>query len=90
MPEKITFRTVDVDEARMELTARYPTSSLHLLGSNHTFEASFEEVKFGSLTVGKFSYGAEVRLRCAQPGSYHITVPLSGSFEWQQAVVFPN
>ncbi|MFJ3176688.1 AraC family transcriptional regulator [Streptomyces roseus] len=85
MPEKIFFRTADVDEARMALTARYPTSSLYVLRENHTFEATFDEVRFESLAIGHFSYGAEVRLHCAEPGSYHISVPLSGSFEWQQS-----
>ncbi|MGW6413259.1 AraC family transcriptional regulator [Streptomyces vinaceus] len=89
MPEKISFRTADVDEARTELTARYPTSSLYVLRRDHAFEAAFDEVRFESLTIGQFSYGADVRLQCAEPGSYHISVPLSGTFEWQQTQHVP-
>ncbi|MFB7176013.1 AraC family transcriptional regulator [Streptomyces sp. NPDC056254] len=85
MPEKISFRTTDVDEARMELSARYPTISLHVARQNETFEARFDETRFSSLTIGHFSYGTEVRLQCAEPGSYHVSVPLSGSFEWHQS-----
>ncbi|MDH2390345.1 AraC family transcriptional regulator [Streptomyces sp. HNM0663] len=79
-----SFRTEDVDEARAEIGDKFYATSIDVLGRERAFAARFDTVRLGALTMGDFSFEADVRLRFGDLGHYHVDAPLSGCLDWRQ------
>ncbi|MFE5910229.1 AraC family transcriptional regulator [Streptomyces wedmorensis] len=80
-----SFRTGDVDEARVELDARYYANRMDVLeGERRPFAARFDTVALGPLVIGDLSCGADVRMSFGELGAYHLNAPLSGTMEMRQ------
>ncbi|MFB9389135.1 AraC family transcriptional regulator [Streptomyces coeruleoprunus] len=85
MTGRATFRTGDVDEARREIAARFYANFMDVIEARgRPFAARFETVGLGSVVVGDMRCGADVRMRFAELGAYHVNVPLSGRLELRQ------
>jgi AraC-like DNA-binding protein len=79
-----SFRTTDVDRARRMIEEQFYANFLDVLSGPRRFEARFDFLQCGSLTVGALSCGADVRIRMGELGAYHVNVPLSGHMRWRQ------
>ncbi|WP_367828282.1 AraC family transcriptional regulator [Streptomyces sp. LMG1-1-1.1] len=80
-----SFRTGDVDEARVELDARYYANRMDVVdGERRPFAARFDTVVLGPLVIGDLSCGADVRMSFGELGAYHLNAPLSGTMEMRQ------
>jgi len=42
------------------------------------FTARYDTAALGPLTLGRLSFGTEVRIRFGELGSYHVDIPLGG------------
>ncbi|MEK9522155.1 AraC family transcriptional regulator [Streptomyces venezuelae] len=80
------FRTRDVDEARVELDARYYANRMDLVDrERRPFAARFDTVELGPLVIGDLSCGADVRMSFGELGAYHLNAPLGGRMEMRQS-----
>ncbi|MEU8888378.1 AraC family transcriptional regulator [Streptomyces sp. NPDC048442] len=79
-----TFVTSDLDEVRLAIAGPFYDTLIDPLGRPNAFEARIDSAQLGDLTVGDLSIGTDIRMRVGELGSYHVSVPLSGSFAWNQ------
>ncbi|MFD6289666.1 AraC family transcriptional regulator [Streptomyces sp. NPDC060205] len=80
----LTFRTTDVDEARQVIHERFYTNVIDVPDGSAEFMARYDIAAFGALTLGRLSFGAEVRIQFGELGSYHVDIPLGGHLAWRQ------
>jgi AraC-like DNA-binding protein len=78
------YVTCSVDETLEAIAEHYYDVRLDITGSAQDFVTSLSVVELGHLTVGDVSFGTEVAMDFAQPGAYHVTVPLTGRFSIRQ------
>ncbi len=71
------MRTQDKHEAESRLEEFYLPNRVEPL-EGATLDMRLDAVKVGSTTVGRLSYGAEVRLTTADATHYHVNVPVRG------------
>ena len=71
------MRTQDKHEAESRLEELYLPNRVEPLEST-TLDMRLDAVKVGSTTVGRLSYGADVRLTTADATHYHVNVPVCG------------
>ncbi|MFJ8996006.1 AraC family transcriptional regulator [Streptomyces sp. NPDC102279] len=79
------FRTTDVDKARQVIQERFYANFIDVPdGSTTEFMARYDIAATGPFTLGRLSFGAEVRIRFGELGAYHVDVPLDGHLAWHQ------
>jgi AraC-like DNA-binding protein len=79
-PFAVSIETDDLDEAREVCGSHLYPRTLRLVDRPARLAARFSFLHMGSLTVADVRYGAEIAGECGELGSYHINVPLAGSF----------
>ncbi|MFI8291151.1 AraC family transcriptional regulator [Streptomyces sp. NPDC085614] len=80
-----SFRTRDVDEARLEIDARYYANFMDVIErQERPFAARFDTFALGPLVIGDLSCGADVRMRFGELGAFHVNAPMSGTMELRQ------
>jgi AraC-like DNA-binding protein len=73
------FRSVDLDEARAELSRVYYPLRVAPAGSGQAFALSMRTVSLGSITVGRLLYGGDITKDCGElHTAYHINAPVAG------------
>ncbi|NEB33670.1 AraC family transcriptional regulator [Streptomyces sp. SID14446] len=77
-------RTAVVDEARQVLEERFYANFIDVPDGSADFMARYDIAAYGPLTIGRLSFGAEVRIRFGELGSYHVDIPLGGHLAWRQ------
>ncbi|MEU0786104.1 AraC family transcriptional regulator [Streptomyces sp. NPDC006173] len=77
-------RTTDVEEARQVIRERFYANFIDVPDGSADFMARYDIAAFGPLTLGRLSFGAEVRIRFGELGSYHVDIPLGGHLAWRQ------
>ncbi|MFG2660135.1 AraC family transcriptional regulator [Streptomyces sp. NPDC048425] len=82
--DPLKFRTTDVDEARQVIGERFYGNFIDVLGTGTEFAAQYDIAALGPLTIGRLGFGAEVRIRFGELGSYHVDIPLGGRMAWRQ------
>ncbi|WP_405973151.1 AraC family transcriptional regulator [Streptomyces sp. NBC_00988] len=80
----LKFRTTDVDEARQVIQERFYANFIDVPDGSAEFTARYDIAALGPLTLGRLSFGAEVRIRFGELGSYHVDVPMGGHLAWRQ------
>jgi len=79
-----SYATRSVDEAHDVLAAHYYDMDLQVVGPAEDFTTRLSVLGLGSLTVGDICFGTEIRSGFAEPGSYHLAVPVRGCFSVQE------
>lgn len=80
----LRFRTTDVDEARHVIGERFYANFIDVRDGGAEFMARYDIATLGPLTLGRLAFGAEVRIRFGELGSYHVDIPLAGRLAWRQ------
>ncbi|MDJ0343591.1 AraC family transcriptional regulator [Streptomyces sp. H10-C2] len=83
-PGPLSFRTADLDEARIKIGEMFYDNVMDRLEPRGVFAARFDVARLGPLTVGDLSCGTDVRMRFGELGAYHVAVPLRGQVSWSQ------
>ncbi|MGW7430606.1 AraC family transcriptional regulator [Streptomyces sp. NPDC054861] len=74
-----SFRTRDVDQARVEIGARYYANVMDVIERwDRPFAARFDTVELGPLVIGDLACGADVRMRFGELGAFHVNAPMGG------------
>lgn len=71
-------RTDDRDEAETVVRELYLPNRLDLCDESVPLGMELAGLRLGALTVGRLSYGREVRLRTADAQNVHVNIPLRG------------
>ncbi|MFC9845645.1 AraC family transcriptional regulator [Streptomyces sp. NPDC060223] len=79
-----SYSTRDVDEIRAVLTTSFTDVWIGVRGDATAFVASLSVVDLGALKVGRMSFGAEIRGRTSEVGTYNVGVPITGFFSERQ------
>ncbi|AZP23128.1 AraC family transcriptional regulator [Streptomyces aquilus] len=79
-----SYATRSLEEAHEAIAAHYYDLDLQVVGPTEDFATSLSVLDLGSLTVGDVCFGTEIRCGFAEPGAYHIAVPVRGCFSVQQ------
>ena len=82
-PVHVSLRTTDVDEARTFCRRLfYGPLRVDPVGDRTAFAFHGEVVRFGPVTVGEISYGADVHVKVADlETAYHVLAPLAGALK---------
>ncbi|MEU9393897.1 AraC family transcriptional regulator [Streptomyces sp. NPDC048324] len=80
----VKFRTMDLDEARSVMQEHFYANFIDLSDGSAGFIAQYDIVTFGPLTLGRLTFGAEVRIQFGELGAYHVDIPLGGHLAWRQ------
>jgi AraC-like DNA-binding protein len=83
-PFAVSVETSNLDEAREVCGEHLYPRSMRLVDQSARLAARFAFLHVGGLTVGDVRYGAAVAGECAELGSYHVNLVLSGSFAARQ------
>ena len=78
------FVTREVDEVRATVNTIFSEARFDVVGDVGNLVADFSVVSLGALTVGKVSYGTQVRAQTGELGYYHVSVPVTGSHSVRQ------
>ncbi|WP_353945744.1 AraC family transcriptional regulator [Streptomyces sp. HUAS MG91] len=82
---RTAFRTEDVDQAMEAIKNAFYSNRLDVLSRPERFDAAFDVLELGGITVGDLRCGADVRVRCGELGSYHVNIPLGSPMSWHQS-----
>jgi AraC-like DNA-binding protein len=82
--EFASFVMREVDEVRATVNTIFSEARFDVVGDVGDLVADFSVVNLGALTVGKVSYGTEVRARTGELGYYHVSAPVAGSHSVRQ------
>jgi len=83
-PVAASVETSDLDEAREVCGEHLYPRSLRLIDRSARFAARFAFLHMSRLTVADIEYGAEVAGEAEELGSYHVNLPLAGTFAAHQ------
>ncbi|MGW5637165.1 AraC family transcriptional regulator [Streptomyces sp. NPDC003832] len=78
------YTTRSVEESHEAIAAHYYDLRLEVTGPAARFRTRLSVVDLAPLVVGDISFGTGVRMSCGEPGVYHVTVPLTGTFGIRQ------
>ncbi|HET6529004.1 MAG TPA: AraC family transcriptional regulator [Actinoplanes sp.] len=84
-PCSFAVETSDLDEAREVCGAHLYPRSMRLADRHARLAARFAFLHLDGLVLGDVQYGAALSGEMDEPGSYHVNVPLAGSFTADQA-----
>jgi AraC-like DNA-binding protein len=76
----VSVETGDLDEAREVCGEHLYPRTLRILDGPARLAARFAFLHLDGLTVGDIRYGAEIAGDCGELGSYHVNLPLAGTF----------
>ncbi|MFC9848924.1 AraC family transcriptional regulator [Streptomyces sp. NPDC060223] len=79
-----SFVTREVDEVRATVNTIFSEARFDVVGDAGDLVADFAVINLGALTVGKVSYGTEVKARTGELGYYHVSAPIAGSHSVRQ------
>ena len=83
-PVAVSVKTADLDEAREVCGEHLYPRSVRLIDRSARFSARFAFLHMSRLTVADVDYGAEIAGESDELGSYHVNLPLSGTFAARQ------
>jgi AraC-like DNA-binding protein len=84
-PLTVSVQTADPDEARAVCGEHLYPRTMRLLDPSARLNARFSFLHLGGLTLGDVQYGAEVAGAAGEFNSYHLNVPIAGTFAACQA-----
>jgi AraC-like DNA-binding protein len=84
-PLTVSVQTADPDEARAVCGEHLYPRSMRLLDPSARLNARFSFLHLGALTLADVRYGAELAGDAGEFGSYHLNVPIAGTFAACQA-----
>ena len=79
-PFAVSVETSDLDEARQVCGEHLYPRTLRLLHPTARLSARFAFLRLGEVTVADIRYGADIAGDCGELGSYHVNLPLAGTF----------
>jgi AraC-like DNA-binding protein len=79
-PFAVSVETSDLDEAREICGEHLYPRTLRVVDRSARLAARFAFLHLGGLTLADVRYGAEVAGDCGELGSYHVNLPLAGTF----------
>ncbi|MGW6378083.1 AraC family transcriptional regulator [Rhodococcus sp. NPDC055112] len=76
------FQARTLDEARAAVGGTYYPHRLAQLTTDSDLDMSLRTVQLGPVSVGRLSYGADVRIDLGElESAYHVSIPMSGGIE---------
>lgn len=82
--QPVTVTTSDLDQARAVLGRHFYSNFVDVLSPAAGWQASFDIMPAGAVTLGDLQFGADVRIDFGELGAYHVDVPLTGRLSWHQ------
>ncbi len=79
-PAAISVETSDLGQARETCGEHLYPRALRLVDRSAAFSARFAFLHLSRLTVADIQYGAEIAGETGELGSYHVNLPLAGTF----------
>ena len=79
-PFAVSVETSDLDEAREVCGEHMYPRTLRVVDRPARLAARFAFLHLGGLTLADVRYGAEIAGDCGELGSYHVNLPLAGTF----------
>lgn len=79
-PFAVSVETSDLDEAREICGEHLYPRTLRVVKQQARLSARFAFLHLGELTLADVRYGAEMAGDCGELGSYHVNLPLAGTF----------
>jgi AraC-like DNA-binding protein len=79
-----SYATRSVEETHDSIAAHYYDARLVVMGDRADFSNRLDVTDLGALTVGRITFGTEMRFGFGEPGCYHVIVPLEGVCSVQQ------
>jgi AraC-like DNA-binding protein len=83
-PFAVSVETSDLDEAREVCGEHLYPHSLRMINGSTRFAGRFGFLHMAGLTVADAQYGAELAGESGELGSYHVNLPLAGTFAASQ------
>lgn len=80
----VTVTTSDLDEARAVLGRHFYSNFVEVLSPAAGWQARFDVMPAGAVTLGELHFGADVRIDFGELGAYHVDVPRAGRLAWHQ------
>jgi AraC-like DNA-binding protein len=88
--QPVTVTTSDLDQARTLLGRHFYTNVVDILSPAAGWQARFDVMPAGAVTLGDLHFGADVRIDFGELGAYHVDVPLTGRLAWHQGGARPS
>jgi AraC-like DNA-binding protein len=88
--QSVTVTTSDLDQARAVLGRHFYSNFVDVLSSAAGWQARFDVMPAGAVTLGDLHFGADVRIEFGELGAYHVDVPLAGRLAWHQGGAQPS
>jgi AraC-like DNA-binding protein len=86
----VTVTTSDLDQARAVLGRHFYSNFVDVLSPATGWQARFDVMPAGAVTLGDLHFGADVRIDFGELGAYHVDVPLAGRLAWHQGSAEPS
>ncbi|GGZ15609.1 AraC family transcriptional regulator [Streptomyces poonensis] len=80
----VLFRTMELEEVRSTIEQNFYSLTVDRLQPATEINGSIAVTSLGGVTVGAFSFGADLLMRFGELPAYHVDVPLSGTLDWHQ------
>lgn len=80
----MSLRTTDVDRAWAFLDPRYYRSWTRLADRTQRLDAAFDIVRLGPVTLGRATFGADVKVSIDEIDAYHVNLPCTGMQRWSR------
>jgi AraC-like DNA-binding protein len=88
--QPVTVTTSDLDQARAVLGRHFYSNFVDVLSPAAGWQARFDVMPAGAVTLGDLHFGADVRIDFGELGAYHVDVPLAGRLAWHQGGAQPS
>jgi AraC-like DNA-binding protein len=88
--QTVTVTTSDLDQARAVLGRHFYSNFVDVLSPAAGWQARFEVIPAGAVTLGDLHFDADVRIDFGELGAYHVDVPLAGRLAWHQGGAQPS
>jgi len=88
--QPVTVTTSDLDQARAVLGRHFYSNFVDVLSPAAGWQARFDVMPAGAVTLGDLHFGADVRIDFGELGAYHVDVPLAGRMAWHQGGAQPS
>ena len=88
--QPVTVSTSDLDQARAVLGRHFYSNFVEILSPAAGWQARFDVMPAGAVTLGDLHFGADVRIEFGELGAYHVDIPLAGRLAWHQGGAQPS
>jgi AraC-like DNA-binding protein len=88
--QPVAVTTSDLDQARALLGRHFYSNFVDVLSPAAGWQARFDFMPAGAVTLGDLRFGADVRIDFGELGAYHVDVPLAGRLAWHQGGAQPS